>query len=131
MGIGDYKINVIAHVQIDGTNGYEVSVNNRTSFVVFTSPFGNCQSFGIRSFEYLIGSLIKNEDISYVIKLVKEKLGFSRPLLVIDVRQEDLKSVKDFLNIYSEMPYKNYNSTKMNLCLIDTVKIKDVKTSKE
>lgn len=132
MEIGKYNLEVIKQVSIDGTHAYEVSINNRTSFAVFTSPFGNCQTFGIRHFEYLVGSLnANNEDINKIIKGVKTLCGIYRPLLILDITNEVFKLIKDYVNIYSHTAYKNYNQHAMNLCLIDTVKTKDALASKE
>lgn len=112
---------------VDKHNGslnsyFEVQINVQGTKVSINSyPFGNCQNFSIGYFSNLIGEFGASK-LFDKIKELKELCGFSKPFVVVDLRQDDieLSDLRKVLTVVRSSAYENANNTLMRIVVIDT-----------
>lgn len=99
---------------------YQITINGVEKPNVNSNPFGNCQNFSIKNFNYVIHYAKNKEKILDIIREIKEVCRCDKPYLVVDLGELYYNQVKDYLTFVVNTRYVNLTGSVMYMCIIDT-----------
>ncbi len=79
------KITAVRQPSTCHSSAYLVQIDELATCYVFESPFGNCQSFGIKQFNSLVANIEDLRELKRILIDIKSACFIAKPLLVIDI----------------------------------------------